>query len=340
MNVSRRDFLKAAAAAVAAGQLSSKAFADLARALRNEGAPRVVWLQGAGCDGCAISFLNSVHYSTCDDLLANTIDLEFQSNLMAAAGDLAVSAAQAASAQTGYILVIEGAIPTGASGQYCRLWPGTTMVDALLAFSQNAAYIVALGACASFGGVSSGAPNPTGALGVGEILMDDPRLINIPGCPAHPDWLVGTITYLLTNGHLPPLDAHRRPLEYYGRRIHDNCFNRRMYCGEPVFADELGETGCMEYLGCKGKKTYSDCYLRKWNSSGPGRYGVNWCIGARSPCLGCVQPNFPDGMSPFYVYSPTPESAAAGDGSAKDDSTPTTFVQINEAQKHGDHDHD
>jgi hydrogenase small subunit len=62
----------------------------------------------------------------------------------------------------------------------------------------------------------------------------------------------------------------------------------------------------MEYLGCKGKKTYSDCPMRRWNSSGPGQFGVNWCIGARSPCLGCVNPTFPDGMSPFYVYSPTP----------------------------------
>jgi hydrogenase small subunit len=181
-----------------------------------------------------------------------------------------------------------------------------TMHNALLTFSANASYIVALGACASYGGVSSGAPNPTDAKGVGEILIDDPRLINLPGCPAHPDWLVGTIVYLLTNGHAPPLDAHRRPLEYFGKRIHDNCFKRAEYCGETVFADHLSDEGCMEFLGCKGKRTYSDCYIRKWNSPGAGEYGVNWCIGARSPCLGCVNPDFPDGMSPFYVYLETP----------------------------------
>jgi hydrogenase small subunit len=134
-------------------------------------------------------------------------------------------------------------------------------------------------------------------------------LVNLPGCPAHPDWLVGTIVYLLVNQHAPPLDEHRRPLEYFGRRIHDNCSNRREYCGEGVFADQLSGEGCMEFLGCKGKKTYSDCPMRKWNAGAAGKYGVNWCIGAKSPCLGCVEPNFPDGMSPFYVYSPTPESA-------------------------------
>jgi hydrogenase small subunit len=337
MIVSRRDFLRAAAAAVAAGQMSRTAFGQLTKVLRNEGAPRVIWLQGAGCDGCAISFLNSIHYASADALLTNTIDLEFQNNLMAAAGDLAVAAAQAASAEPGYILVVEGAIPIGASGRYCRLWPGVTMHDALLSISQNAAFIIALGACASFGGVSSGAPNPTEAKGVGEILVGDTRLINIPGCPAHPDWLVGTITYLLTNGHLPPLDADRRPLEYFGRRIHDNCFKRRKYCGEPVTAGQLGDEGCMELLGCKGKKSYSDCYMRKWNSSGPGEYGVNWCIGARSPCLGCVQPNFPDGMSPFYVYSPTPEALDAPPPVANDDNA--NLIQLNKAQVHGDHDH-
>ena len=126
-----------------------------------------------------------------------------------------------------------------------------------------------------------------------------PRLINVPGCPAHPDWFVGTVTYLLTAGHIPPLDAYRRPLQYFGERIHDNCFKRRQYCGEQVFADHLSDEGCMEFLGCKGKHTYSDCPIRKWNSDGAEQYGVNWCVGARSPCLGCVNPNFPDGMSPF-----------------------------------------
>ena len=304
MRRSRRDFLKAAAAVTAAGGLTPAVLAKLARTLRGEGNPRVIWLQGAGCDGCAVSFLNSVHYATVDDLLVNTLDVEFHNNLSAAAGDLAVSAVQAAGAQPGYVLVIEGAVPTGAAGKYCRLWPGMSMHDGVVQFAQNAGFIIALGACASYGGTPAGAPNPTDAKGVGEILGSDPRLINVPGCPSHPDWLVGTIAYLLANGYAPPLDAHRRPLAYFGRLIHDNCFKRRRYCGQGVFASQLSDQGCMEFLGCKGKHTRSDCYMRKWNSGGAGEYGVNWCIGARSPCLGCVEPTFPDGMSPFYVHLP------------------------------------
>jgi NiFe hydrogenase small subunit HydA len=308
MRLSRRDFLKAAAAAVAAGRLSPTALAAL-RDVMIEGGPRVIWLQGAGCDGCAVSFLNSIHYASVDDLLINTLDVEFQSNLMAAAGDLAISAAEAAGAEPGYILIIEGAIPTAAQGRYCVLWPGMTMHDAVVQFAENASFILAIGACATFGGVPSGSPNPTEARGAGEILGEDPRLINLPACPTHPDWLVGTVVYLLTNDHAPPLDEHRRPLEFFSRRIHDNCLNRREYCGGGIqFAPQLGEEGCMELLGCKGKHTYSDCPLRKWNSPGQGQMGVNWCIGARSPCLGCVNPSFPDGMSPFYVYLPGPDA--------------------------------
>jgi NiFe hydrogenase small subunit HydA len=306
MRILRRDFLKLAAAAAAAGRLAPAALAALKDVLQARDAPRVIWLQGAGCDGCAVSLLNSINYASVDDLLVNTLDVRFQNNVMAAAGDLAVGAAEAARVQPGYILVVEGAIPTGASGKYCRLWPGLSMADGLPLYAANAAYIIALGTCASYGGVSGGAPNPTTAKGVSQVIGNDPRLINVPGCPANPDWLVGTITYLLTNNQVPPLDANRRPLLYFGRRVHDDCFNRHKLCGQPVLAGQLSSDGCMEYLGCKGKKTYSDCPMRRWNSSGPGQFGVNWCIGARSPCLGCVNPTFPDGMSPFYVYSPTP----------------------------------
>lgn len=322
MRIGRRDFLKLAAAAVAAGKLAPAALARLYERMQSRDGPCVIWLQGSGCDGCAVSLLNSIHYASVDQLLLNTLDVKFQNNVMAAAGDLAISAAQAAGAQPGYVLIVEGAIPTGASGKYCQLWPGLTMAAGVQSFAANAAYIVALGACAAYGGMPGGAPNPTQAKGVEQFLGSDPRIINIPGCPAHPDRLVGTLVYLITNGHIPPLDAYRRPLEFYGQRVHDNCFKRHKLCGQDVRADKLSDEGCMEYLGCKGKKTYSDCPLRKWNAGAPGQYGVNWCVGAHSPCLGCVEPNFPDGMSPFYVYSPTRELPDQGHGHDDDEPRP------------------
>ena len=262
--------------------------------------------RGRGCDGCAVSFLNSIHYAAVDDLLLNTLDVRFQNNIMAATGELAVSAAEAVLADPGYVLIIEGSIPTAAGGRYAYVWPEMTMLDAVTTFAANAGFILAIGACASYGGVAKGAPNPTGAQGVGDIIGSDSRLINLPGCPTHPDWMVATVTHLITTGRVPPLDEYRRPLEFFGRRVHDDCPNRHKHCGEIALAPQLGEPGCMEFLGCKGKHTYSECPMRKWNSSGPGESGVNWCIGAGSPCIGCVNPSFPDGMSPFYQYLPPP----------------------------------
>lgn len=65
----------------------------------------------------------------------------------------------------------------------------------------------------------------------------------------------------------------------------------------------------MEFLGCKGKHTRSDCPIRKWNAADTGGYGVSWCVGARSPCLGCTEPDYPDLMSPFYEWRPAPRAS-------------------------------
>ena len=323
MRVSRRDFVRAAASAAAAGSIPVASMHRLAEALGTTQAPQVIWIQGSGCDGCAVSFLNSVSMTTVDDVLLNHIDLEFQNNLMAATGDLAVSAAQAAAETPGYILVIEGATPIAADGKYCMVWQGTSMLDAVTSLSVDAGHIIALGSCAAFGGVSAGAPDITQAKGVGDVIGADPRLINLPGCPAHPDWLVGTIIELLA-GNPVPLDADRRPLQFFGTRIHDRCENRAEFCGSTSFAMRLGDEGCLEFQGCRGKRAFADCPIRRWNSGGPGEPGVNWCVGSRNPCLGCVERGFPDQMSPLYTYMPPLADETTG----------------NREAGHGDDDHD
>ncbi len=301
MNLTRRDFLKAATALAAAPGLRAAPAAAFQQVLAGEANVPVVWLQGLGCNGDSVSLLNTIYYASADSLLLNTIQLEYHPTVMAAAGELAVSAAEAARAAGSHILVVEGAVPTGAAREYCMIWEGMCMEDAVIAFASNARYILAVGTCAAYGGVSAGAPNPTASKGVAGVLGASAKIINIPGCPAHPDWIVGTIAYLLANGQAPPLDADRRPTQYFGRRIHDWCQERRRYCGTNDKATQLGQAGCLQNLGCKGPNTYADCYMRKFNSGATGRFGGNWCVGARTPCQGCVQPNYPDGMSPFFT---------------------------------------
>ena len=88
----------------------------------------------------------------------------------------------------------------------------------------------------------------------------DKPLVNIPGCPPHPDWFVGTVASILLNG-LPgadDLDDDLRPKAFYGKLIHENC-PRRAYFDEGKFAKKFGDEGCLYELGCKGPITYADC---------------------------------------------------------------------------------
>ena len=298
MNVTRRDFLKASAAIAGALALKGSGLMQLQKTMAaGSSKPPVIWLQGQGCTGCSVSLLNSTYYMTVDQLLINTLDLRFHPTVMAAAGGLAVSAAESARNTGGYVLVIEGAVPSGEKGDYCHIWPGMTMLNALKTFAQGADVILAVGTCACYGGMSAGSPNPTGAMGVDAALgRSGISVINIPGCPAHPDWIVGTVAALLA-GETPELDDEGRPKEFFGNYVHKMCPNRGLGSGQ---AKALSDTGCLSSLGCNGQQTHADCPLRKWNAAGPGDQGVNWCVGARNPCQGCTEPNFPDGMSPFY----------------------------------------
>jgi hydrogenase small subunit len=299
MDINRRDFLKASAAIAGALALKASGLMQLQKAMANgTSKPPVIWLQGQGCTGCSVSLLNSTYYMTIDELLINTLDVKFHPSVMAAAGEMAVEAAEAARNEGGYVLVVEGAIPAGANGDYCHIWPGMTMIDAIDQYGRSAAAILAVGTCACYGGMSAGEPNPTGAMGVKDALAYlglEATVINIPGCPAHPDWIVGTVAALLA-GETPELDSNDRPKEFFGTAVHKRCPNR----GLGHKAHVLSEAGCLAGLGCRGQQTHADCPIRQWNSAGQGETGVNWCIGAKNPCQGCTEPDFPDGMSPFY----------------------------------------
>jgi hydrogenase small subunit len=325
MPLTRRDMLKASAIIAGALGMTGAGIIRTQQALAKTGGLKVVWLQAQNCTGCSVSLLNSIYYATIDDLLLNTLDLRFHPNVMAAAGQQAIDAAEAAYSTGGYALVVEGAIPTADSGKACYLWTGTTAMNGIARYAGRASMVIAVGTCAAFGGMAAGKPNPTKAVSVKGLLGTSKPIVNIPGCPVHPDWVVGTIAYILKNNKVPPLDANGRPKDFFGRKVHDACPNRNSYTGPnhhsrgqrctnchgrgleedplkpnqiPAFA--LSEPGCLYGLGCKGVGAYADCPTRKWNSAAAATAGVSWCVGGRSPCFGCTEPTFPDGMSPFY----------------------------------------
>ncbi|MBE0478366.1 hydrogenase small subunit [Candidatus Aerophobetes bacterium] len=267
----------------------------------------VIWLQGAGCTGCSVSLMNSVSPNIKNLLLdeivpGKHINLLFHPTLMAGSGDLSIEVVLGEEKKTDYLLILEGAIPTAKGGIFATAGEEkgepVTIHSHFKKLAERALAVVAVGTCASFGGIPAAKPNPTGSKSAQEVLDEENikvPCINIPGCPPHPDWFVATVTYIMLNG-LPPadkLDDLKRPTFIYGQLIHENC-PRRAFFDEGKFAKNFGDEGCLYELGCKGPFTYADCPNRLWNG------GINWVIGAGSPCLGCVEPIFPDTSGPFY----------------------------------------
>lgn len=268
-----------------------------------------VYIAGSACSGCSVSLLNSVSPNIQNFLVdpvvpGKHVSLKFHAVIMGGQGEPVVKVLrETAKAKPGeFILLVDGSIPVGEDGLFCRLGEidgrEVTMKDMTAELARDALAVLAIGTCASFGGIPSGSPNPTGAVSVSQFFRDEgieKPLINIPGCPPHPDWITGTVADILING-LPSaddLDDVLRPKAFFGKLIHDNC-PRRAYFDAGQFAKHPGDPGCLYEIGCKGPVTYADCPTRMWNN------GVNWCVGAGAQCIGCVEPDFQDRLAPMF----------------------------------------
>ena len=109
----------------------------------------------------------------------------------------------------------------------------------------------------------------------------------------HIEWVKSDSQGRIIASQIPELDENLRPTLFFGENIHDNCPRLDAYDDEELSASLSDPKGCRMDLGCKGPDTYADCFSRKWNS------GMNWCVD-NAVCIGCVEPGFPDEMSPFY----------------------------------------
>ena len=302
MDLTRREFLKLCSASAVGVGMSQILSPEVVKALDQTAStrPPVIWLQGASCTGCVISMINTAH-PTIAEVITKIISLEYQPNVMASSGELAMSYLDMVTekAKGEFFLLMEGAIPTKDNGVYCTIGEKDgkelTILEAVQTIGPKAKAIIAVGDCASFGGVPAAKPNPTGCKPISEIVQGVP-IIRLAGCPPHPDWILGTVVHVLLFG-LPELDKLGRPKMFYGDTVHQNCPNYS-YFQEGKMAKKFGDKGCLIELGCKGPMSNSDCPLRKWNN------GVNWCVGAGSPCIGCCNETFPDGNGAFYTALP------------------------------------
>lgn len=299
--VSRREFMEYCGSLCVVLGVGKAAAPKMVRALLAPQRPPVIWLQLQECTGCVESVLRTAE-PTIGDLVLDLISLDYQHTLMAGAGaDVERAMTDSMKANAGkYILLVTGSVPTNEGGIYCTVG-GRTAKDILEEAAKGAAAIVAIGACAHWGSVQAARPNPTGAVGVSEIIKDKP-VVNIAGCPPIGDVVTATVVHFLTFGSLPALDPVGRPMFAYGARIHDQCPRRANFdAGQfvEVFDDEAARKGwCLYHVGCKGPATFSPCPIFQWNTR------TSWPIGAGHPCIGCTEPHFWDTMTPFYDRLP------------------------------------
>jgi len=390
------------------------------------------------------------------------LDLAFIETLSSSVGYKAIEAAKTAKNTAPFVLCIEGAIQTSNGGNFCRIGDGESASDTKtiafmdevreFALSTNCVAVLAVGTCASFGGIPAAKGSVTGARGlistgkisggykttntqglwdyfkatdsgtdsissititnagsgftanptvtiaaptgvngvqataiayvaggtIASVVVTDPgygylvtpavtwsggggagavltavpananyltndqwtslmaKTICVSGCPPHPDWIVGTIVYLLASAPTfepPLLDKYHRPMDYYGQYQCTNCLWQANKVGvtasgaimydimnQPQSATaKSGPTegnsprlykwkynsafeGCIGILGCKGRKTKADCSFRRWNANTLNTAGTGWCVQTRAGCHGCTEPRYPDGWGKFFSY--------------------------------------
>ena len=287
-NISRRDFIKFCSVLAAGMGLPLEVAPRMAAAVASPKRPPVIWLSGQACTGCVETLLRPEHPSL-EHLLLDLISLDYSETLNVGAGHQAEKYMEHVIEENigRFILVVDGAVPLKEGGVYCTV-AGRPFVDLVKEVGAKAAAVIAIGSCASWGGIPSAAPNPTGAVGLPAVLADA-TVVTVPGCPPNAHNFLSTVLYYLTFNRLPELDDKGRPRFAYGRLIHENC-ERRPHFDAGRFATRFGDAGhrqgyCLYKLGCKGPQTYANCPTQLFCDVGSGA----WPVGTGHPCFGCTE---------------------------------------------------
>lgn len=338
--ISRRTFLKFCTLTASSLALTGTKAQAFAKALANIPRPTVVWVSCQQCTGCSESLLRSFNAAdgvgdglptwSVENLILNHISLDYHETLQVAAGHQAEKAkAEAMEKAYGqYVLIVDGAIPYGESGerQFWSCAAGNSSVHNLQEAAKGAQLVIALGSCAAFGGIPAAYPNPSGAYGYGDlvqkgVITGGPVYVNISGCPPMAAVITGTIAYFLTFG-APALDGLNRPAVFYGtgrnaNTVHESC-PRFEHWENGRFAQSHGDEGarqgyCLLHLGCRGPATSNACTRLGWNTD-PRDRGLfkHSPTHAGHGCLGCSEPNAgfwdkgtivnPDGSATFSSF--------------------------------------
>jgi hydrogenase small subunit len=215
-----------------------------------------------------------------------------------------------------FILVVEGSIPNE-QNKAEGYWTGfgtdprtnqpITVCEWIDRLAPKAWAIVAAGTCATYGGIHGIEGNPTGCMGLADYLGWDWKsnagipIVNVPGCPIHPDNFMEVILYLLRQaaGGAPmiPLDEALRPMWLFEGTVHEGC-DRGGFYEQAQFAEKYGGKECIVKIGCWGPVVQCNVGKRGWIA------GLGGCPNVGGVCIGCTMPGFPDKFMPFMNQPP------------------------------------
>jgi len=263
----------------------------------------VLWLQGGACSGNTMSFLNAEEPTVVDlvtDFGINilwhpSIGLEIGEQVSDLMNDCISGKIQLD------ILVFEGSIIQGPNGTgTMNYFADRPMIEWVKELADVSQFVVAVGDCAAFGGIPAVPPNPSESTGMqflkkqkggflGENFVGKSGLpvINLPGCPAHPDW-ISQILVAISTGRAKDIliDDFHRPKTFFTTFTQTGCPNVNNFA-QKIDGGFGKRGGCLFYeVGCRGPMTRSSCNNILWNRT-------NSKTRANHPCLGCTEPGFP-----------------------------------------------
>jgi hydrogenase small subunit len=285
------------------------------------------WLAGMSCDGCTIAVTGATSPSVEDLLLGRLPGVprvvlhhpvvsveagdEFIKNYyLAAEGKL----------NSPYVVIYEGSITNEslaeATGGYWAAM-GVEMENGehkpvptatwLKRLAPGAAAVLAIGTCATWGGIPAAYGNPTGAMSVMDFLGQEYLsslglpVVNVPGCSPVGDNFTETVAAVLLFlnglGPLPEFDELGRPAWQFNQTVHRHC-PRAGYYEEGTFASEYGGHQCLVEIGCWGPVVQCNIVERGAIDH------MGGCMNAGGICIGCTMPGFPDRFAPFYKEPP------------------------------------